>query len=79
MQLRYVKEQSANSAKLWRFVVPVNIFSRGTREEFIEPYSKRRSVKLALAPWCVAVQDASQHYFANPSNISAVYVGVTRL
>lgn len=41
MQLRYIKEQSANSAKVWHFVAPVNIFSRGTRDELIEPYPKR--------------------------------------
>ena len=41
MQLRYIIEQSVNSAKLWHFVAPVNIFSRGTRNEFIESYSKR--------------------------------------
>lgn len=38
MQLRYVKEQSANSVKLWYFIAPVNIFSRGTRNDFIEFY-----------------------------------------
>lgn len=26
MQVRYVKEKSANSAKWWHFVAPVNIF-----------------------------------------------------
>lgn len=41
MQLRYVKEQSANSANLWYFGAPVNIFRRGTRNEFIKSYSKR--------------------------------------
>lgn len=61
MQLRYIKEQSANSAKVWHFVAPVNIFSRGTRDELIEPYPKRWSLKLALAPWCLVVQGTSQY------------------
>lgn len=50
MQLRYAKEQSAHSAKVWHFVAPVNILSRGTRDEFTESYLKRWSLELALAP-----------------------------
>lgn len=79
MQLRYVKEKSANSVKWWHFVAPVNIFSRGTSNEFIEFYSKRLALKSTLAPWHLMVQGTSQHNLTNPSNIREVYVGVKRL
>lgn len=79
MQLRYVKEKSANSAKWWHFVASVNIFSRGTSNEFIEFYSTRLSLKSALAPWNLMVQGTSEHCLTNSSNIREVFVGVKRL
>lgn len=47
------KEQSDNLSQQWHFLVPVNIFSRGIRNQLIESYSEKNGLSYWL--WCLDV------------------------